>query len=210
MTTANIRNRVAIPMANHTVETCSFNDLCDPKEHIALIFHQADEHEQPFVRLHSECLTGDVFGSKKCDCGNQLQETIKVMQHHGGVILYLRQEGRGIGLYNKLDAYALQNQGLDTYQANEKLNFQHDLRDYHAAAQMLFALNISHVRLISNNPDKHQQLEHYGINVVERISTSRHNTPNNNDYLNAKIKISGHQFKQPNINNYLLADSTHD
>ncbi|MDF1760712.1 MAG: GTP cyclohydrolase II [Coxiellaceae bacterium] len=210
MTTTNIRNRVVIPMAKQAVEVCSFNHLCDPKEHVALIFHQADKQQQPFVRLHSECLTGDLFGSEKCDCGDQLQETIQLMQQQGGILLYLRQEGRGIGLYNKLDAYALQNLGLDTYQANEKLHFKHDLRDYRAAAQMLMALNSCTIRLITNNPDKHNQLEHYGINVTERISTNRHSNPNNNDYLNTKSQISHHQFKQPNINDYSLAGKSHD
>ncbi len=210
MTPAYIRNRVAIPMANQTVEICSFNELCDSKEHIALVFHQADKQQQPFTRLHSECLTGDLFSSEKCDCGHQLQETIQLMQQQGGILLYLRQEGRGIGLYNKLDAYALQNQGLDTYQANEELNLKHDLRDYHAAAQMLVALNSTDIRLITNNPDKQNQLEHYGIHITERISTSRHDNPNNNDYLNAKTSISGHQFRQPNIHDYSLTGEHHD
>ena len=123
----------------------------------------------PLVRLHSECLTGDVFGSERCDCGPQLREGVEAVAATGGFLLYLRQEGRGIGLYAKLDAYALQDTGMDTYEANLALGHGEDERDYTAAAQMLSALGANSIRLLSNNPDKAAQLTAHGISVSERV-----------------------------------------
>ncbi|TOG37106.1 GTP cyclohydrolase, partial [Vibrio parahaemolyticus] len=143
--------------------------------HVAVIFKQADQtQDTPLVRMHSECLTGDVFHSSRCDCGEQLEETIQRMGESGGVILYLRQEGRGIGLYNKIDAYRLQSQGMNTYEANNHLGFDDDLRDFTEAAQMLEALGIKKIRLVTNNPKKIRELAEYGIEIVEVVNTSAH------------------------------------
>ena len=125
--------------------------------------------EVPLVRLHSECLTGDVVGSTGCDCGPQLQETVGRLAEHGGVLLYLRQEGRGIGLYNKIDSYVLQDGGFDTFQANRLLGRGDDEREYGVAADMLRALNLCRVRLLTNNPDKVGQLRAHGIDVVDVV-----------------------------------------
>ena len=147
----------------------------------------------PLVRLHSECLTGDVFGSLKCDCGPQLKEALRIIgEAGGGVLLYLRQEGRGIGLANKLRAYALQDRGLDTVDANRRLGFADDERDYGMAAAMLRALGIDQVRLLTNNPAKVAGLEREGIEVVERVAHHMPTNPHNADYLATKKKTSGH------------------
>ena len=144
----------------------SFNGLESGKEHVAVIFRDADKLESvPLVRMHSECLTGDVFHSSRCDCGEQLDETINKMGEQGGVILYLRQEGRGIGLYNKIDAYELQSQGMNTYEANNHLGFGDDLRVFTEAALMLKALGLSTIRLVTNNPKKIRELEENGITI---------------------------------------------
>ncbi|MGL5816152.1 MAG: GTP cyclohydrolase II [Phycicoccus sp.] len=146
----------------------------------------------PLVRLHSECLTGDVFGSQRCDCGAQLREAVERIADAGGYLLYLRQEGRGIGLYAKLDAYALQDVGLDTYEANLALGFHADARDYTAAAQMLHALGASEVALLSNNPDKAEQLSRLDVTVTERVRTQVHRSPANAAYLHTKATRGAH------------------
>lgn len=156
---ATVRSRVRIPLSfpdGFRVETevFTFHGLADGAEHIALAIGDPGAAEYPLVRLHSECLTGDVFGSDRCDCGPQLREAVERIAEAGGYLLYLRQEGRGIGLYNKLDAYALQDSGLDTYQANTALGLPEDGRDYTAAAQMLTTLGATTVGLLSNNPDR--------------------------------------------------------
>lgn len=140
----------------------------------------------PLVRLHSECMTGDVFGSERCDCGPQLQEAVARICEVGGYLLYLRQEGRGIGLYNKIDAYALQEAGLDTYQANLALGFGEDERDYTVAVQMLLCLGVDRLDLLSNNPDKAAHLEAAGIQVARRVPTGLHVSSVNAPYLAAK------------------------
>lgn len=175
----------------------SFNHLSDQKEHIAVIYGHVTE--VPLVRIHSECLTGDVFSSAHCDCGNQLHETLRAFSEKGGVLLYLRQEGRGIGLYNKLEAYALQRQGYDTFEANHLLQFPNDLRDYTVAAQMLQALDLQKIRLVSNNPDKVVQLEKNGITIVETISTGMYENPHNEGYLASKRSKQGHVFTDNNL-----------
>jgi GTP cyclohydrolase II len=147
----------------------------------------------PLVRLHSECLTGDVFGSLKCDCGPQLREALRLIgAAGGGVLLYLRQEGRGIGLGNKLRAYALQDRGLDTVDSNLRLGFADDERDYAHAAAILRALGIDEVRLLTNNPSKVAALEHEGIQVAERVAHHMPANPHNADYLAVKRAKSGH------------------
>ncbi len=169
----------------------SFSGLSDGAEHIAVSFYDGD-HDCPLVRVHSECLTGDVFGSARCDCGPQLHEAIEQLSAERGILLYLRQEGRGIGLYNKLDAYELQDLGVDTFAANERLGFAADQRDYEAAAQMLRALGVNRIRLLSNNPDKRLQLEKYGIGVQQQISTRVHLDVSNRRYLQTKVERAGH------------------
>ncbi|WP_454698574.1 GTP cyclohydrolase II RibA [Arthrobacter humicola] len=151
----------------------------------------------PLVRLHSECLTGDVFGSQRCDCGPQLREAVEKISATGGFLLYLRQEGRGIGLYSKLDAYALQDTGLDTYEANVALGHGEDERDYTAAAQMLGALGAASVRLLTNNPDKAAQLAALGISVTEQVPTGVHLSPANHAYLAAKRDRTAHTLVLP-------------
>jgi GTP cyclohydrolase II len=170
----------------------AFRDPASGEEHVALVIG-AFGGKPPLVRLHSECLTGDVFGSLKCDCGPQLREALRILgEEDGGVLLYLRQEGRGIGLANKLRAYALQDRGLDTVDANRRLGFADDERNYGMAAAMLRALGIDRVRLLTNNPGKVAGLEHEGIGVVERVAHHMPVNPHNADYLAAKRKRSGH------------------
>jgi GTP cyclohydrolase II len=149
----------------------------------------------PLVRVHSECLTGDVFGSARCDCGPQLDEALRRVAADGGVVLYLRQEGRGIGLYNKLDAYLLQDDGLDTFEANRRIGRGADERDYTVATEMLSALGITRIRLLTNNPDKVSQLAAHGVTVVEPVRTEVHLTPENLRYLRAKAGVAGHALR---------------
>lgn len=190
------RASVAIPLGEQAQPTrfVSFDHLHDGKEHIAILYGQPEQDEAPLVRLHSECLTGDVFGSQRCDCGEQLHEAQRLLADQGGVLLYLRQEGRGIGLYNKLDAYALQDKGIDTYTANEMLGFGHDLRDFRPAAEMLKSLGIQSIRLLSNNPHKASQLEDFGIEVVDRIDTGVYINRHNAAYLKAKVDQQAHSI----------------
>ena len=148
----------------------------------------ADERHVPLIRPHSECLTGDVFGSQRCDCGSQLREAVERIAEAGGYLLYLRQEGRGIGLYSKLEAYALQDAGADTYEANLALGHEEDERSYLAAAQMLHALGASTIALLSNNPDKARQLRSCGVNVVEQVLTGVYVSAANERYLETKAR----------------------
>lgn len=195
-----VRARVRIPLRfadgyAAEAEAVTFHGLADGQEHLALKL--GDPAEVPLVRLHSECLTGDVFGSARCDCGPQLREAVERIAGTGGYLLYLRQEGRGIGLYNKLDAYALQDGGLDTFAANAALGLPEDGRDYRPAAQMLGALGVSAVDLLSNNPDKAEQLTAYGIGVRERIVTGVFANGTNIRYLQAKVEQAGHLIALP-------------
>lgn len=170
----------------------AFRASDDGQEHVALVVG-AFGGKPPLVRLHSECLTGDVFGSLKCDCGPQLRAALHIIgEAGGGVLLYLRQEGRGIGLVNKIRAYSLQDRGLDTVEANLRLGFADDERDYGHAAAMLRALGIAEVRLLTNNPRKVAGLEAAGIKVVERVAHQMPANPHNADYLATKRKRSGH------------------
>lgn len=199
LTKASVRQRVQIPISFLGVEQCigefvSFNNICDGKEHIAICVGKWRNSEAPLVRLHSECLTGDVFGSARCDCGPQLREAMLRLSKESGIILYLRQEGRGIGLYNKLDAYILQDKGVDTYEANHRLDLPLDMRDYRCAAQMLYALGVNKINLLSNNPDKADQLRQFGIDVHLMVSTSVFSNPHNKFYLKAKVLRAGHKI----------------
>ncbi|MEZ9743851.1 GTP cyclohydrolase II [Vibrio splendidus] len=176
-------------------ELLSFHGLKTDKEHVAVIFKSADKTQDiPLVRMHSECLTGDVFHSSRCDCGEQLDETIRIMGETGGVILYLRQEGRGIGLYNKIDAYRLQSEGMNTYEANNHLGFGDDLRDFTEAAEMLRALGTTKIRLVTNNPKKVNELKSFGIEIEEVVNTSAHVKSGNESYLKAKVSHGKHNL----------------
>ncbi|MFI2207390.1 GTP cyclohydrolase II [Streptomyces sp. NPDC020192] len=191
------RARVRVPLRFHDgysvdAELVTFHGLADGQEHVAVVLGDPAPGSVPLVRLHSECLTGDVFGSARCDCGPQLREAVERIADRGGVLLYLRQEGRGIGLYNKLDAYALQDQGLDTYEANAALGLPEDARDYTAAAQMLAALGIGELDLLSNNPDKAEQLRGLDVVVRDRVPTGVFTTAHNVRYLRAKVLQTQH------------------
>ena len=198
--TAAVRTQVRVPLRfpdgyATTALVTSFTGLADGREHLAL--RLGDPEAVPLVRPHSECLTGDVFGSERCDCGPQLREAVERITGAGGWLLYLRQEGRGIGLYDKLDAYALQDTGLDTYEANLALGHAPDERDYTVAAQMLRALGVSRVALLSNNPDKAAQLAAAGVDVARRTPTGVHLTAANARYLQAKVRTTGHDLLLP-------------
>ncbi|WP_405881298.1 GTP cyclohydrolase II [Streptomyces sp. NBC_01136] len=200
--TATVRTRVTVPLRfgdgySVDAELVTFHGLADEKEHLAVVLGKPAA--TPLVRLHSECLTGDVFGSARCDCGPQLREAVEQIAEQGGVLLYLRQEGRGIGLYNKLDAYALQDQGLDTYAANAALGLPEDGRDYTAAAQMLQALGIDDLDLLSNNPDKAEQLRDLGVTVSHRVPTGVFTTAHNVRYLRAKVLQTQHTLPLPEL-----------
>src|SRR3954467_13771005 len=189
--TAEVRTRVRIPLRLDggvavDAEAVTFRGLADDGEHLAFVLGAPGE--VPLVRPHSECLTGDVFGSARCGCGPPLSEAVARIAETGGYLLYLRQEGRGIGLYNKLDAYALQDGGLDTYAANAALGFAEDARDYTAAAQMLAALGIDELDLLSNNPDKVAQLRDLGVAVRSHVPTGVFATGSNLHYLRAKVE----------------------
>jgi len=165
----------------------------DQKEHLALVKGELSENEPTLVRVHSECLTGDVFGSMRCDCNEQLIAAMQTVEKNGrGVILYMRQEGRGIGLVNKLKAYKLQDEGLDTVEANEKLGFRPDLRDYGIGAQILRDLHVGKMRLMTNNPKKVVGLQGYGLEIVERVPLEVDPNFFNEHYLKAKRDKLGH------------------
>jgi len=182
-----------MPLAGGPSTFFSFSGLCDPSEHFAIGFGAWRHHTAPLVRIHSECATGDIFRSALCDCGDQLEEAIRVLRAQHGVLMYLRQEGRGIGLYNKLDAYSIQADGVDTFSANEMLGLERDGRSYRAAAQMLRALGLNQIQLYTNNPDKRQQLQELGISVIGCRSTGVFVRPENRRYLHAKAR-AGHQL----------------
>ncbi len=168
------------------------NDI-DDYEHLALVKGEIDPEKEIMVRVHSQCLTGDVLGSYRCDCGEQLNEAMRMVQEEGlGVILYLQQEGRGIGLSNKLRAYSLQDKGFDTVEANVQLGFEADQRDYGVGAQILAALGVRKMRLITNNPRKRVGLEGYGLKVVGRVPIEIEPRPENRKYLLTKCQKLGH------------------
>jgi GTP cyclohydrolase II len=168
------------------------------KEHVALTLGAIHDCGSVLVRAHSECLTGDVLGSSRCDCGEQLADSLRFLQEEGcGILLYLRQEGRGIGLAKKISAYALQEQGLDTVEANLALGLPEDMRDYRVAAEILLDLGVSRVRLLTNNPAKIEGLERYGVEIVERIPLRMEPNPSNLGYLRTKREKMGHLYPMP-------------
>ena len=198
---ATVRSWVDLPMTVATGHVAArmftFRGLLDDREHVALgLGNYSQPHGgTPLVRMHSECLTGDVFGSRRCDCGPQLEESMAMIARHGGYLLYLRQEGRGIGLYAKIEAYRLQERGMDTYQANRALGFSDDGRDYRVAALMLGALGVRRIHLVTGNPDKVSQLVDHGIAVCDVRRTRLHETRENVQYLRTK-KAVGHLFTE--------------
>ncbi len=199
-----MRNESFVHMVAETVLPTPFgefkaygfvNDI-DDYEHLALVRGEIDPDKEILVRVHSQCVTGDVFGSYRCDCGNQLEAAMEMIQKEGlGVILYLQQEGRGIGLANKLKAYALQDKGRDTVEANEELGFEADLRDYGVGAQMLAALGIKKMRMMTNNPKKIKGIEGYGLIVTDRVPIECEPKPENMKYLITKCQKLGHMMK---------------
>jgi 3,4-dihydroxy 2-butanone 4-phosphate synthase/GTP cyclohydrolase II len=173
-----------------------FRNELDNSEHLALIKGEIDPDREILVRVHSECLTGDVFGSFRCDCGDQLKKALQMIEEEGlGVVIYLRQEGRGIGFANKLKAYALQDKGFDTVEANEELGFQPDLRDYGVGAQILVALGVRKMRLMTNNPKKIIGLEGYGLTIAGRVPIEIPPRPENERYLLTKCEKLGHLMR---------------
>jgi 3,4-dihydroxy 2-butanone 4-phosphate synthase / GTP cyclohydrolase II len=186
---------INLPTEFGDFKAIGFSNVLDEKEHVALVKGDVENGEPVLVRVHSECLTGDVFGSARCDCGLQLHAALSQIEKEGrGVLLYMRQEGRGIGLINKMKAYKLQEEGLDTVEANEQLGFAPDLRDYGIGAQILKDLGISKMKLLTNNPRKIAGLKGYDLEVTDRVALQMPHNKNNEDYLKTKKSKLGHML----------------
>jgi GTP cyclohydrolase II len=190
----NIAARARVPLAvSEDAEIVMFRAEIGGEEHCAVLIGAGANSDTPLVRLHSQCITGDILGSLKCDCGDQLQAAMQLMADSGGgILVYLAQEGRDIGLLNKMRAYALQDNGLDTVDANHALGFDTDERLFLPAARILQALNVSKIQLITNNPDKISQLEQHGIHVTSRVPLALDSNPHNRHYLKTKQTRTGH------------------
>lgn len=189
------RTSARIPTREGEFRLALYQNSLDDKDHLALIYGEIESETDVLVRVHSECFTGDVLGSLRCDCGEQLNTSMRMIAEHGaGVILYLRQEGRGIGLFSKLQAYNLQDDGYDTVEANLALGHGADERDYTIGGLILKDLGVRSVRLITNNPDKIESLEAFGLNVAERIPIQPHLNRHNTDYLRAKVERMQHML----------------
>ena len=193
--------QVKMPTAQGNFDLIAFKQITNDMEHLALIKGEWNEDESVLVRVHSSCMTGDIFGSCRCDCGPQLHQAMNMIEKEGkGVIVYMNQEGRGIGLLNKLKAYKLQEEGFDTVEANEKLGFAADQRDYGIGAQILRSLSVKKMKLISNNPKKRTGLVGYGLEVTENIPLEIDSNKHNKLYLETKKNKLGHNLKMSNTN----------
>ena len=187
--------KVKLPTRWGDFDLYAYQEIPGDKTHVALVLGKVDDGEPVLVRVHSECLTGDVFGSRRCDCGEQLDKAMEMIGREGrGVLVYMRQEGRGIGLANKIRAYVLQDQGMDTVEANLALGFPPDMRDYGRGAQILYDLGVRKLRLMTNNPKKYNALSGYGLEIVERVPIQVPANPNNEKYLATKKTKLGHLF----------------
>jgi 3,4-dihydroxy 2-butanone 4-phosphate synthase/GTP cyclohydrolase II len=190
-----------LPTAFGDFEAVGYRSLIDDKHHVALVKGEVAGKQDVLVRVHSECLTGDVFHSLRCDCGEQLESALSMIEREGqGVLLYLSQEGRGIGLLNKLRAYRLQEDGLDTVEANERLGLPADLRDYGIGAQILVDLGLSSIRILTNNPKKIRGLEGYGLSVSAQIPIEHAPNEHNEAYLRTKAERMGHTLHHQGLN----------
>ena len=192
--------KAKLPTAYGEFTITAYKSNTDPDEHVALVMGDVATDDPVLVRVHSQCLTGEVFGSLRCDCGEQINMAMQKIAEEGrGILLYMRQEGRGIGIHNKIRAYALQDNGMDTVEANLCLGFEADLRDYGIGAQILSQLGLHNVRLLTKNPKKVVGLESYGLKVVETVPIITSPNPHNSRYLETKQKKMGHLLKVPDV-----------
>ena len=187
--------KASLPTKHGEFDMLAYESPFKDFPHVVL-FSKTNKNETPIVRVHSECMTGDVFGSARCDCGEQLDYSLDYVNKHGGIVIYLRQEGRGIGLVNKMKAYNLQDEGLNTYQANIKLGFHQDERKFDIAKNILEDLGIRKIKLLTNNPDKIKQLVEAGIEITTRIPIEINAHEINKDYLKTKKDDMGHMLDQ--------------